>query len=119
MLSSKKILIPLVVACIGSPALYAGECQAEFTHKWYDSAHIVGFMRPEKAGQVRVFAADGSEFTAGQVMWMKGQLKRIEQACGRGDQTDATHLLAGVQDLLKSHQRVSRDDTSRLVRTGS
>jgi hypothetical protein len=108
MLSAKKILLPLVAACLGSSVLHAGEsCQAEFTHKWSEYAHIVDLLRPEKGGQARVFAADGSEFTAGQVMWMKGQIKRIEQACARRDQTDAARLLAGVQDLVKSHQRAS------------
>lgn len=108
MFSSKKILFPLVAACLGSPVLYANEpCQAEFTHKWHECAHIVDLLRPEKAGQERVFAADGSEFTAGQVMWMKGQMKRIAQACARSDQADATRLLTGVQDLVKSHRRAS------------
>lgn len=108
MSSSKKVLIPLVVACIGSPLLHAGEpCETEFTRKWRDCERIVGVLRPEKAGQLRVFAADGSEFTAGQVMWMKGQLRLVERACARGDQADAARLLTEVRDLVEAHRRAS------------
>jgi hypothetical protein len=103
---SKKVLIPLAVACIGSPLLHAGEsCETELTRKWRDSARIVDVLRPEKAGQLRVFAADGSEFTAGQVMWMKGQLRLVERACARGDQADAARLLTQVRDLIEAHRR--------------
>ena len=102
---SKKILVPVVVACIGSPVLHASECRSEWARKWLDCAHLVDMLRPDKPGQARVFASDGSEFTAGQVMWMKGQLRLAERACARGDRTDATRLLTGVLDLVKSHQR--------------
>ncbi len=106
MSSSKKVLISLVVACIGSPLLHASEsCDTELTRKWRDSERIVDALRPEKAGQLRVFAADGSEFTAGQALWMKGQLKRVEHACARGDQADAARLLTEVRDLLEAHRR--------------
>jgi hypothetical protein len=104
MSSSKKVRIPLVVACIVSPLLHAGEsCETELTRKW----RIVDVLRPDKPGQMRVFAADGSEFTAGQVMWMKGQLRLAEQACARGDQADATRLLTEVRDLVEAHRRAS------------
>jgi hypothetical protein len=105
---SKNVLIPLMVACIGSPLLHAGEsCETEFTRKWRDCERIVDMLRPEKAGQLRVFAADGSEFTAGQVMWMKGQLRLVEHACARGDQADAARLLTEVRDLVEAHRRAS------------
>ena len=108
MSSSKKILIPLVVACIGSPLLHASEpCDTQITREWRDSERIVDVLRPEKAGQLRVFAADGSEFTAGQVMWMKGQLRLVEHACARGDQADAARLLAEVRGLVEAHRRAS------------
>ena len=104
---SKKVLIPLVVACIGSPLLHAGEsCETEL-RKWRDCERIVDVLRPDKPGQMRVFAADGSEFTAGQVMWMKGQLRRVEHACARGDQADAARLLTEVRALVEAHRRAS------------
>ena len=108
MSSLKKVLCPLVVACIGSPLLHAGEsCDTELTRKWRDCEHIVNVLRPEKPGQMRVFAAEGTEFTAGQVMWMKGQLRRVEHACARGDQANAARLLTEVRDLVEAHRRAS------------
>ena len=73
-------------------------------------AQIVDTLRPEKNGQARVFASDGSEFTAGQALWMQGQLRRVERLCSLGtteSQTEASTALAAVQDLLRSHQRTS------------
>jgi hypothetical protein len=54
---------------------------------------------------MRVFALDGSEFTAGQARWMQGRLHKVEEACVRGDQVRAVQLLAEVQELLKSHHK--------------
>jgi ATP-dependent protease HslVU (ClpYQ) peptidase subunit len=71
---------------------------------------IVDSLRPDKTGQARVFAADGSEFTAGQVLWMKGQLRKVAALCATGaagDQAEATRLLAQVRELIRSHQRNS------------
>jgi hypothetical protein len=73
--------------------------------QYYDRARIVDSLRPDKAGQARVFALDGSEVTAGQARWMQGQLHKVEEACVHGDQLRAAQLLAAVQELLKSHHR--------------
>ncbi len=54
---------------------------------------------------MRVFASDGSEFTAGQALWMKGQLRSVLQACVRGDESSAASSLHGVTDLLHTHHR--------------
>jgi hypothetical protein len=66
---------------------------------------IVGSLRADKAGQMRVFASDGSEFTAGQAAWMKGQLKLVVEDCAGGNVADATRRLTDVQGLLKQHRR--------------
>ena len=108
MSSLKKILGPLVIACIAAPLLHAAEsCDTALDREWRDCERIVEVLRPEKPGQMRVFAADGSEFTAGQVMWMKGQLRRAEHACARGDQATAARLLTEVRDLVEAHRRAS------------
>jgi hypothetical protein len=59
--------------------------------------------RPDKPGQVRLLASDGSEYTAGQVVWMKGRLRSVTQACAQGDETTVATALHGVTDLLNSH----------------
>jgi hypothetical protein len=80
-------------------------CDASFNEQYQASARIVDSLRPDKGGQARVFAVDGSEFTAGQVRWLQGELREIEEACVRGDQARAGQLLAGVRELLQSHHR--------------
>ncbi len=88
----------------------AGGCDAALMQQYRDCARIVYSLRPEKAGQARVFASDGSEFTAGQALWMEGQLRKFERLCGGGadpDDAQAARVLSEVQALLKSHQRAS------------
>jgi len=104
---SSKFLSCIVLACAVSLAHAAEGCDASFTEQYHDSVRIVDSLRPDKGGQARVFAADGSEFTAGQARWMLGQLHQVEEACVRGEQARAAQLLTEVQGLLKSHHRAS------------
>lgn len=85
-------------------------CDAASMQQYRDCVRMVDSLRLDKAGQQRVFAADGSEFTAGQALWMKGQLRKVARLCASqnpGDQREAMRVLAEVRDLLKSHQRAS------------
>jgi hypothetical protein len=104
---SSKFLSCVVITCAVSFAHAAEACDAPFNEQYRDSLRIVDSLRADKGGQARVFAADGSEFTAGQAHWMRGQLHEVEEACGRGDQVHAAELLRQVQELLRSHRRVS------------
>jgi hypothetical protein len=104
---SSKFLscVPLACAFILHDAAEA--CDASFTAQYQECARIVVSLHPDKSGQARVFAADGSEFTAGQARWMQGQLRNIEEACSRGDSARAAQLLQEVQELLRSHRKAS------------
>ncbi len=104
-MSLKKTFVPLVATCIASSAYAASGCDPVFTAAFHDCVRIVDSLRVDKAGQARVFASDGSEFTAGQALWMKGQLRAAERACGQGDQAEAERHLTPVQQLLKEHHR--------------
>jgi hypothetical protein len=107
-MSVNKYALPVVIACLVSSGVWASEsCDADFTRTFHECLRIVDSLRPDKAGQMRVFASDGSEFNAGQAQWMKGRLHAVERACARGDQAEAAKLLAEVQELLKSHRRAS------------
>jgi hypothetical protein len=80
------------------------------SQQYKDCLRLVDSLRPDKAGQARVFAADGSEFTADQALWMQGQLRRVARLCATGraeDHTEAARILAQVSDLLRSHRRDS------------
>lgn len=102
-----KFLSCIVVVYAVSLAHAAEGCDGSFTEQYRDCTRIVDSLRPDKGGQARVFAADGSEFTAGQARWMQGQLHKIEESCRRGEQAQASQLLRDVQELLKSHGRAS------------
>jgi hypothetical protein len=88
-----------------SSTLTYASCSTLFTEKFAGAERIVDSLRPDKPGQMRVFAPDGSEFTAGQVLWMKGQLRSTLQACVQGDEVSAASSLHGVTDLLNAHHR--------------
>ena len=105
-----KILIGAAAILAVSIGHAAGTCDAGLMRQYRDCARIVDSLRPEKAGQARVFALDGSEFTAGQALWMRAQLRKFEALCASGsdaDQAQATHVLSEVKELLRSHQRSS------------
>lgn len=85
-------------------------CELAVTSQYRESAHLVDSLRPDKAGQARVFAADGSEFTAGQVLWMRARMRNVARLCASPvpqDQSTAARVLTQVTALLKSHQRNS------------
>jgi hypothetical protein len=90
---------------LASSTLAYASCSTPFTDKFTGAERIVDSLRPGKPGQMRVFASDGSEFTAGQALWMKGQLRSVLQACVRGDEVSAASSLHGVTDLLRTHHR--------------
>ncbi len=108
-MSFRNLLVSAAV-CL-SAAAHAGDGACDTTQQKYrDCVRLVDSLRPDKAGQMRVFAADGSEFNAGQVLWMKGQLRKFDRLCSHrnpGDEAEAARVLAGVQELLESHRRRS------------
>jgi hypothetical protein len=105
---SAKAVVLAAVACVAAPAYAGSACDAVASQQYRDCVRIVDSLHPDKAGQARVFARDGSEFTAGQASWMKGQLRKVARLCASGaagDQEEATRLLAEIRELIRSHQR--------------
>jgi len=107
--------MPLNKMFVAVAVLIAATAQAETpcgmsSQQYKDCLRLVDSLRPDKAGQARVYAADGSEFTARQALWMQGQLRRVARLCATGraeDQAEAARILAEVSDLLRSHKRDS------------
>ena len=107
-----RLTVLCTVLCIlssmpGTAAYAAGAagCDDKLTYTLRHLQLIVGTLRPDKAGQMRVFASDGSEFTAEQAQWMRGQLALVAKACIDGDVDDAARRLAEVKQLLSEHHR--------------
>jgi hypothetical protein len=78
-------------------------CSGALVLAMHEAERQVDSLRPDKSGQARVFARDGSEFTAGQATWMKGQLQLAEQSCAKQDSATASAHVLEVQKLLKTH----------------
>jgi hypothetical protein len=78
-------------------------CPSALVQALHEAERQVDSLRPDKSGQARVFAADGSEFTAGQAMWMKSQLKLAEQSCAKNDSASAADHMREVNQLLRAH----------------
>ncbi|MEA3180908.1 MAG: hypothetical protein QOI59_4431 [Gammaproteobacteria bacterium] len=108
---SARVIMFVAVAALAAATANAGTgCNPQATPEYPYCLRLVDSLRPEKPGQMRVFAADGSEFNAGQAQWMKAQLRKVELLCARdtdSDRAQAARLLAGVEELLRSHQHRS------------
>jgi hypothetical protein len=103
----RRCLAMLAATTLMATYAYAADgpaCDTRLTSALAESERIVGSLRPDKAGQMRVFASDGSEFTAGQAQWMKGQLQLVARSCAAGDVQQASEHLAQVQQLLRDHR---------------
>jgi phage-related minor tail protein len=106
-MNNKLLVLASMALMLSSTAYAAGTagCDEKLTNALNECQRLVGSLRADKAGQMRVFASDGSEFTAGQAQWMKNQLRLVAKACADGDVTDAARRLSDVQELLQEHRR--------------
>jgi hypothetical protein len=110
-----RVIMPFKNVLVTVALLLAVTAQAETlcgmsSQQYKDCVRQVDSLRPDKGGQARVFAADGSEFTAGQALWMQSQLRRVTRLCATGraaDQAEAARIVAAVSNLLRSHRRDS------------
>jgi len=60
---SSRFLSYVLLACAASLSDASQSCDRSFTEQYRDCVRIVDSLRPDKGGQARVFAPDGSEFT--------------------------------------------------------
>jgi hypothetical protein len=106
----KRSFLALAVSTLMATSAYAATsaiCDDNFTASLHECQRIVGSLHPDKPTQMRVFAADGSEFTAGQAMWLKSQLRLITDACASGHGAEASHRLVEVQRVINEHHRAA------------
>ena len=110
-MSARGVVGAAAICLLAVGAAYAGNpCDGASAQEYRECVRLVDSLRPDKAGQARVFAVDGSEFTAGQAQWMRGQLRKVERLCASAapaDQAEAERLLAEVRELLVSRHRAS------------
>ena len=100
-------LVVVSVSCLVASQAYAdGGCDAGLKQRYENDARVVNSLRPDKPSEMRVYAVDGSEFTAGEARWMRSELRKIESYCTSVNSArarQATAAAANVEALLKSH----------------
>jgi hypothetical protein len=89
-----------LVLCVGlllAQTASGDGCDVRLLHAYNRATQYVGALHIDKPGQLRVVASDGTVYTAGEVLWLKGQLRGIAKDCSAGlNEAAASHL--------KSHQ---------------
>jgi hypothetical protein len=104
-----RILLIAAATCLTASISYANAgCDAQLLQQYRECSRLVDSLRPDKWGLARVYAYDGSEFTAGQALWMKGQMREFTKLCASdspADQAEAARILSQVQGLLQAHHR--------------
>jgi hypothetical protein len=109
MRSQPYLLISIVSAAMLSvtataSAAPASTCDAALRASLRSAAREINSLRPDKPGQARVFARDGSEFTAGTARWLAAELRQAERACARDDGASAASGIADIDALLNSRR---------------
>jgi len=80
------------------------QCDQATVESLSTTRHLVQSLRADKPGQMRVFSADGLEFTASEASWLKSQVTLIERECQEGRAAEATQRLSEVRQLIAQHR---------------
>lgn len=97
------LLIPGAAALMGASA-WAGSCDPTLLHSYDQASKYVSGLHLDKPSQMRVVASDGAVYTAGEVLWLRGQLRDVSKACVAGQSDIATTRLNDVESALQFHQ---------------
>jgi hypothetical protein len=87
--------------------LAQANCSPTLTEHISSVQRIVDSVRPDKPGQVRVVASDGSVFTSAEAHWMNAQLRLVQKNCAQRDEAAADKALREVNNFLSAHKRAS------------
>jgi len=100
-----SISCALAISFLASAATRADDgCDASVGRKLAEFQRLAASVRVDKPGLARVYAQDGTAFTAGQALWMKGQLREADAACARGDRAEAEYRLDVVKRLVSARK---------------
>jgi len=85
---------------VGTAARASDSCGPPLTNAYEQARAVIGSLRADKPGQMRVLADDGSVYTSGQAQWLRGQLHDVLIACERGQFEAAKRGLSGIHSAL-------------------
>jgi hypothetical protein len=103
---AKLIVIATILGAVGDGRA-SGGCDVILMQQYRDCVRVVESLRPSKSVRARMFAYDGSEYSATQASWMKSQLREFGRLCASGlvgDRVQAVGALHAVQELIRSHR---------------
>jgi hypothetical protein len=92
----KTTILRVVLMCAAMSVSHAQELCVASLQQVRDSQRLVDSLHPDKPVQMRVFAPDGSELTAGQGHWIRSRLRRFLRP-GPADAADAAAVLPDVR----------------------
>jgi hypothetical protein len=101
--SFQALTLALGLGLLGCGTSAWADCDPALLASMRDAERLVDPMRADKPGQARVFAADGSEYSAGQVRWLAAELHTAERNCRAGNFAAAREHLTAVEDTLTAH----------------
>ena len=113
-MSRHWILAGALTLAMATPQAIAG-CSRELAASFVSAERLVSYLRPETAGVASVFAYDGSEYTAGEALWMKAKLRTVMEECGRNDEAHALPPLQEVLSLVRAHHQSGNSGASVSV----
>ena len=88
----------------GSGRWHAGlACDAATASKLRALERFADAVRVDEPRLARVYAQEGTELTAGEALWMNGQLRTAGTACARSDPAGAGQRLQAVESLIQAH----------------
>jgi hypothetical protein len=98
---NRGFMFATTLAAVGFNAMAAAQCEPPVAATLRTAAQKVAALHLDKPGQARVFAADGSQYTAAAVLRMTAELRHAERACSRGDAAEASKHLDDLRELLR------------------
>lgn len=106
---SKSLLLTTLALCFGLASQAQADCSTSLTAQYQQIDSIVQALRVDKPGQMRAYAADGSEYTGGQVLWLHGRMRRVARLCAADTRQErkASLIIGEVSEFVQSRRRRS------------
>jgi hypothetical protein len=95
-------------ATAAQPAMAGGAC-VQALQALQDQWQAIGYPVPMKPAQAEVVAQDGRVASAGQVNYLRGQIRLASQECQNGNDASALQRVADI----RSHLDAPRTETAK------
>lgn len=101
-LTTAAVAFAFGVVSFAAPVQAKGKACEQVVQSLKSEWDAIGFQTPSKPGAMRVQGKLGHENSAGQVAFMKAEIKKAEADCAAGKQDQALQRVSSVHSLLNS-----------------